>query len=52
MNRIQVVSKVKLYYGKPIDFTNYPNKNPEKDELDDATKEIMNNIIMLTNTDK
>lgn len=42
-------SKVIINYGKPLDFTKYDNKNPEKEKLELATKEIMDNIIMLTN---
>ena len=45
-------TKVTLNYGKPIDFSKYDSKNPEKDELDKATKEIMDNIIMLTKAGK
>ena len=45
-------TKVKMYYGEPIDFTKVASKNPEKEELDMATKEIMEHIIMLTNTGK
>lgn len=42
-------TKVKLNYGKPIDISKYDSKNPEKDNLELATKEIMDNIISLTN---
>lgn len=45
-------TKVTLNYGKPIDYTNYDNKNPEKEDLEKATKEIMDNIIMLTKKGK
>lgn len=45
-------TKVYLNYGKPIDFSEYDNKYPEKEKLDQATKEIMDNIIMLTNNGK
>lgn len=45
-------SKVKMYYGEPLDFNGYDVKNPEKDTLEVATKEIMDNIIMLTNQGK
>lgn len=45
-------TKVALNYGKPLDFTQYPNKNPEKEDLEKATKEIMDNIIMLTKKEK
>lgn len=45
-------TKVYLNYGKPIDFSEYDNKYPEKEKLEQATKEIMDNIIMLTNNVK
>lgn len=45
-------TKVKLNYGTPIDFTNYEQKNPEKEDIEKATKEIMDSIIMLTNQGK
>lgn len=45
-------TKVRMYYGKPIDFTGYNKKNPEKDDLEKATNEIMDHIIMLTNQGK
>ncbi len=45
-------TKVTLNYGKPLDFSKYEEKNPEKDNLDQATKEIMDNIIMLTKNAK
>ena len=45
-------TKVKLVYGKPLDFSKYDAKNPEKDNLELATKEIMDNIIMLTKKGK
>ena len=40
--------KVKLNYGKPLDFTKYQTNKPEKELLDKVSKEIMDNIIMLT----
>ena len=45
-------TKVKLNYGKPLDYTNYEPKNPEKEDIEKATKEIMDSIIMLTNQAK
>ena len=46
-------TKVKLCYGKPLDLNKKDeNPNSEKDKLDLATKEIMDNIIMLTKTGK
>ena len=41
--------KVKINYGKPLDFSKYDSKNAEKETLDKISKEIMDNIIMLTN---
>ncbi len=40
--------KIKLNYGKPLDFSKYKTNKPEKDVLDAVSKEIMDNIIMLT----
>ena len=40
--------KVKLNYGKPLDFSKYQTNKPEKELLDRVSKEIMDNIIMLT----
>lgn len=45
-------SKVKLNFGKPLNFEKYYSKNPAKEDLDIATSEIMENIIMLTNNGK
>ena len=45
-------SKVYLNYGKPLDFSQNKDKIPEKDQLNEATKQIMDNIIMLTNIGK
>ena len=45
-------TKVTLNYGKPIDYTKYDSKNPEKEDLEQATKEIMDNIIILTKKGK
>ena len=36
--------KVRLYYGKPLDFTNYQSKKPEKETLDFISQEITNAI--------
>lgn len=41
--------KIKLNYGKPLDFSEYKTNKPEKELLDKVSKEIMDNIIMLTN---
>ena len=45
----KVFTKVKLNYGKPLDFSKYKSKTPEKETLDKVTSEIMENIIRLTN---
>lgn len=42
-------TKVRLNYGKPLDFSKYYGKEKDKDILNLVTKEIMDNIIMLTN---
>ena len=44
-------TKVTLNYGKALDFST-DDKIPEKEKLEVATKEIMDNIIMLTNGKK
>lgn len=41
--------KVKLNYGKPLDFSKDQTNKPEKEQLDKVSKEIMEHIIMLTN---
>ena len=41
--------RIKLNYGKPLDFSEYKTNKPDKELLDKASKEIMDNIIMLTN---
>ena len=45
-------TKVCLNYGKPLDFSEYYGKEKDKDILDKVTKEIMDNIVMLTNEKK
>ena len=39
-------SKVYINYGEPIDLSNY--KGAEKEKQEEATKLIMDNIVMLT----
>ncbi len=41
--------KVKLNFGKPLDFSEYKTNKPDKELLDKVSKKIMDNIIMLTN---
>lgn len=43
-------TKVVLNYGKPMTFENYNIQN--KEDLENATKAVMDNIIMLTNDEK
>ena len=45
-------TKVYLNYGKPLDFSKYYGKEKDKEVLDVVTKEIMDNIVMLTNEKK
>lgn len=45
-------TKVYLNYGKPLDFSEYYGKEKDKEILNKVTKEIMDNIIMLTNEKK
>lgn len=40
--------KIYVNYGKPLDFSEYASKNPSKEDLAKVSKEIMDNIIMLT----
>lgn len=46
------LKKVKLNIGEPLDFSQYKTNKPEKEILDKVSKEIMDNIIMLTNEKK
>lgn len=41
--------KIILNYGKPLDYSKYKSKIPEKEILEKTTVEIMDNIIRLTN---
>mgnify|MGYP000026900850 FL=1 len=45
-------TKVYLNYGKPLDFSMYYGQEKNKEVLEKVTKEIMDNIIMLTNQKK
>ncbi|MGN1270354.1 MAG: lysophospholipid acyltransferase family protein [Clostridia bacterium] len=40
--------KVTLNYGKPLDYSEFKTAKPEKEVLDKVSKDIMDNIIMLT----
>ena len=48
----RLFSKVYINYGEPIDMTKYKIKGKEKECQEQATKEIMDNIVMLTNIKK
>lgn len=52
----KLFSKININYGAPIDMEKYQikghDKSEEKDLQEAATKEIMDNIIMLTNEQK
>ena len=48
----KLFSKVSINFGEPIDMAKYKIKGQEKDAQEAATKEIMDNIIMLTNKGK
>ncbi len=45
----KLFTKVIVTYGKPIDYTEYTSKSPEKETLEKVANEIMEQIIMLTN---
>lgn len=46
----KLFSKVYIHYGEPIDLSAY--KGTDKSKIDEATKLIMDNIVMLTKTKK
>ena len=41
--------RVYVNYGKPLDYSDRVTEKPSKEELEQVSKEIMDNIIMLTN---
>lgn len=45
----KLFSKVYINYGEPLDMSKYKIKGKEKECQEQATKEIMDNIVMLTN---
>lgn len=45
-------SKVRITYGEPLDMSKYKVKGQEKECQEQATKEIMENIVRLTNQKK
>ena len=48
----KLFSKVCINYGEPIDMTKYKIKGKEKECQEQATEEIMNSIVRLTNVKK
>lgn len=48
----KLFSKVYVNYGEPLDMSKYKVKGKEKEGQEQATKEIMDNIVMLTNSKK
>lgn len=42
-------SKVKINIGKPMDFSEYKDKKSDKETLKSLSKEVMNEMIRLTN---
>ena len=40
--------KITLNYGKPLDYSQYQSKTPEKETLDKVSEEMMNIIVELT----
>ena len=42
-------TKVKINIGKPMNFSEYKDKKGEKETLDKLSKEVMNEMIRLTN---
>ena len=48
----KLFSKVSINFGEPIDMTKYKLKGGETDGQEAATKEIMDNIVRLTNKEK
>lgn len=42
-------TKVILNYGKPMDFSQYINQKSDKEVLNKITKEVMDEVIRLTN---
>lgn len=48
----KLFSKIYINYGEPLDMSKYKIKGQEKENQEKATKEIMDNIVMLTNIKK
>lgn len=41
--------KVKINYGKPMDFSEYASQKNNKEVLDSITKQVMDEVVRLTN---
>lgn len=52
IGKMKPFHKVIIHYGKPLNFSEYKTNKPEREVLDKVSKDIMENIIMLTNTHK
>ncbi len=50
--KVTKTNKIIVNIGKPLDYSSKKQKNPEKELLESTTKEIMDTIIMLTDTAK
>lgn len=50
--KYKIFSKVKINIGAPIDFSEYKDKKGEKEVLDNLSKELMKEIINLTNEER
>lgn len=42
-------TKVKINIGKPMDFSEYKDKKSDKETLDSLSKQVMDEMIRLTN---
>lgn len=49
IKKYKLFSKVKINIGKPMDFSEYQDKKGDKETLDNLSKELMNEMIRLTN---
>ena len=43
----KLFTKVTIYYGKPMDFSEYKSKKPDKEVLDKITKTVMEEVVRL-----
>lgn len=51
IKKYKLFSKVKINIGKPMDFSEYKDKKGDKETLDNLSKQLMNEMIRLTNMD-